>query len=244
MKVGSGANRVRQNFDFRNHLIVLNFDLQNVVKRIDLKEFDRIFYNHSHQLELSVLTNVQAAVLFLEDRRFFLHRGFELRAPLRVVKRIVLGKRAGAVSTIDQQLVRIITGRYERTLRRKLREALLAFLLNFHRSKAAIFYTYLHEAYFGYRLEGCELTSRFLFSKPASELSVEEASFISCLLARPLPKAVFDRIESEKNFREITPDRIIKIGKLERLEWANHVESRYQYVLEMFPSIPKSLRMR
>jgi membrane peptidoglycan carboxypeptidase len=244
MKAGPNSNRNRQDFSFKRSLIRLNRDLEGILFRIDDKSYDRICHQHSHSLQLDHLSKLQKAILFLEDRRFIVHRGFELRAPLRVLKRLLLRKRAGAISTIDQQLVRISTGRYERTIRRKIREAILAFLLNSHRSKAAIFYAYLHDSYFGYRLEGCEVTSGFLFSKPATDLSENEACFIAALLARPLPRKVFKRVETEKLFREITPDYLIQLGELESLDWAHHVQSRYQYVRRMFPSIPKSLRTR
>lgn len=244
MKVGSNSNRIRQNFSFKNHLIEFNRDLERVLFRIDDKSYDRIWHDHSHELELHSLSHLQQAILYLEDRRFLVHHGFELRAPLRLLKRAILRRRAGAVSTIDQQLVRIYTGRYERTIRRKIRETTLAFLLNSHRGKADIFYAYLHDSYFGYRLEGCEITSRFLFSKPAVKLSLEEASFVASLLARPLPKKVFETVMKEREFREITPEHLIRLGVLENLDWANHVCSRYQYVRRMFPSIPNSLRIR
>ena len=244
MKAGPDSNQIRQDFSFKRSLIRLNRDLERTLFRIDDKSYGRIWHEHSHSLQLYYLSNLQKAILFLEDRRFIVHRGFEFRAPLRILKRFLLQKRAGAISTIDQQLVRISTGRYERTVRRKVRETILAFLLNSHRSKAAIFYAYLHDSYFGYRLEGCEVTSGFLFSKPAIALSKDEACFVAALLARPLPRKVFERVEKEKLFREITPEYLIQLGDLERLDWARHIQSRYQYVRLMFPSIPKSLRTR
>lgn len=244
VKVGLSSNRNRQNLSLKYHLIELNRDLEKVLFRIDDKKFDQIWYNHSHEIELKSLSFLQQAVLFLEDRRFLVHRGFELRAPLRLLKRVFKRKRLGAISTIDQQLVRISTRCYERTIRRKLREATLAFLLNSHRSKAEIFYTYLHDSYFGYRLEGCEIASRFLFSKPAIELTSDEACFIASLLARPLPKKVFEVVEKEREYLAITPEHLIRLGELERLSWARHVRSRYQYVRRMFPSIPSNLRTR
>lgn len=222
----------------------MNRDLEKVIFAIDNKFYHHFAFRHSHALNPSNLTRIQAAILMLEDRGFFAHRGFELRAPFRVLKRIIHGRRVGAISTVDQQLVRIITGRYERTFRRKLREALLAFLLNAHRSKAQIFYAYLHDSYFGYRLEGCELTSRFLFSKPASDLNDQEACLVAALLARPLPRKVFEAIENEKKIRTITPDLVILQGELCGLNWANAVRARYQYALEILPSTPSNLRMR
>lgn len=244
MKAGLSANEKRQNFSLKSLLLGLNRDLEKVIFRIDDKDFDQIIYNHSHRRHLTALTNFQMAVLFLEDRRFFVHRGFEFRAPLRIAKRVISGKRAGAISTIDQQLVRICTGRYERSARRKIREAILAFLLNSHRSKSEIFYAYIHDSYFGYKLEGCEITSRFLFSKSASELTSEEASFVASLLARPLPKKIYETVLMERQFRAISPEYLIKLGQLERLSWADHIKFRYQYVLTMFPSIPNNLRTR
>lgn len=244
MKAGIGANEIRKNWSVKRSLVRLNRDLETVVWRIDDKEYHQIWFGHSHPMHLDHLSNIQKTILFLEDRRFFVHGGFEFRAILRVLKRMLFSRRAGAISTIDQQLVRICTGRYERTIRRKVREALLAFLVNSHRSKARIFYTYMHDSYFGYRLEGCEIASQFLFSKQAVHLSEAEACFIASLLARPLPKGVFEQVEIEKTFRAITPELVIKIGHLQRLDWANRVNFRYQYALRMFPSIPNNLRTR
>jgi membrane carboxypeptidase/penicillin-binding protein PbpC len=93
-------------------------------------------------------------------------------------------------------------------------------------------------------LEGCESAARFLFSKDAAELSINEACFIASLLARPLPKRVFEVVEVEKHFREITPSYVLRIGELERLSWAKNVKRRYLYCCRMFPSIPNSLRIR
>ncbi|MGJ8623642.1 MAG: biosynthetic peptidoglycan transglycosylase [Yoonia sp.] len=244
MKVSRDSNLVRQDWSLKRSLVRLNRDLEKVVRRIDQKEYDQIWFRHSHRQHLTELSNVQKAILFLEDRRFFVHRGFEFRAFARILKRLVMAKQAGAISTLDQQLVRIYTDRYERTLRRKLRETLLAFLLNSHRSKARILNAYIHDSYLGYRLEGCEIASMFLFSKPAILLTESESCFIAALLARPLPKLVFEQVALERQFRLITPELVIKMGDLQRLNWARRIDDRYQYALRMFPSIPNSLRIR
>jgi membrane peptidoglycan carboxypeptidase len=93
----------------------------------------------------------------------------------------------------------------------------LAFFFNSQRSKSAIFYTYLHDSYFGYRLEGCEITARFLFDKPAILLTEDEASFLASLLALPLPKRVYEIVTAKKTFRFMAPSRIIEIGELQNL---------------------------
>ena len=61
-----------------------------------------------------------------EDHRYFLHPGFDVIAICRAIwRRLAWGVREGA-STIEQQTVRVLKGRYERTLRRKVHEILLA----------------------------------------------------------------------------------------------------------------------
>src|SRR5690348_10551479 len=68
---------------------------------------------------------VQALLISGEDHRFFGHCGIDPIAVCRAIWRgVVLGHREGA-STIEMQLVRVVTGRFERTLTRKLREAAL-----------------------------------------------------------------------------------------------------------------------
>src|ERR1700686_1168007 len=72
---------------------------------------------------------VQALLISGEDHRFFDHAGIDFIAVCRAVWRgHVLRRREGA-STIEMQLVRVLTGRFERTLVRKIREAGLATLL-------------------------------------------------------------------------------------------------------------------
>ncbi len=90
-----------------------------------------------------------------EDHRHGWHPGFDIVAILRAVwRRLFFGSREGG-STIEQQLVRTITGRYERTFCRKLREIFLAMLVAAHFKVKAIprftFLSLLRQAMNGYR---------------------------------------------------------------------------------------------
>ena len=67
-----------------------------------------------------------AALIAAEDRRFFRHAGIDFGRTLRAALGWFLGRRSGGGSTVEQQLVRVLTGRMERTLGRKLREILAA----------------------------------------------------------------------------------------------------------------------
>ncbi|MFN2375222.1 MAG: biosynthetic peptidoglycan transglycosylase [Candidatus Binatia bacterium] len=92
------------------------------------------------------------ALVAAEDHRSEYHRGVDPIGMFRALwVRIFSGHVQGA-STIEQQFVRVVTGRYERTLLRKLREQLLAIALARHRGKRAIASAYLAIAFYG---SGC-----------------------------------------------------------------------------------------
>lgn len=127
------------------------------------------------------------AVLAVEDRRFFDHHGIDWRAVVRAAlvnlrrRRFVQGG-----STITQQLARIaVLGRSDRTIRRKLLEALVAFMLELHIGKLRILETYLNAAYFGHGLYGVQVAALKYFGKLAQELGDDEAAYLAGLLKAP-----------------------------------------------------------
>jgi membrane peptidoglycan carboxypeptidase len=133
------------------------------------------------------LTNLEKMVLILEDRRFFLHRGVDIKSALRELIRAITFRRHGGASTIDMQFVRTATGYRQRTLSRKFYEMLLATIIQFRYSKLLILRSYLSCAYFGSHLKGTNSASQKVFQKPDNNLTVEEASFIAAMLVYPRP---------------------------------------------------------
>lgn len=134
------------------------------------------------------LTILEMAVVALEDRRFFRHQGYDWRSIAREVVKALTLRRYGGASTIDIQLFRTISNRYERTLRRKLREAIGARVIQRKCSKIQILRAYLDNAYFGTELIGRDSASLDLFNKLSDDLSFEEATFIAALLVYPKPR--------------------------------------------------------
>lgn len=125
------------------------------------------------------------AVVAVEDRRFFEHEGFDV---VRILGSAIAVLRAGKAvqggSTITQQLARQSLGR-EKTLRRKLKELLIAIELERHYTKREILELYLNKVYFGDGLYGAEAASRGFFGKRASELTLAEAALLAGLLQAP-----------------------------------------------------------
>lgn len=104
--------------------------------------------------DVHVTESLIKALVVAEDHRNAIHYGVDPLAILRTIKvRMFQGKRQGA-STIEQQLVRTITGRYEKTPRRKIREQLLAVMLNAKFCKEELASCYLKIAYYGVSLTG------------------------------------------------------------------------------------------
>lgn len=116
--------------------------------------FDRMMTELRQIMIPAIAIHYKSALVVAEDHRFWRHAGVDFLAILRAsVRNIFSGHQEGA-STIHQQLVRVTTGRYERTLRRKLRELLFASQLESYFSKDEILSIYLLRGYYGWQMVG------------------------------------------------------------------------------------------
>ena len=94
------------------------------------------------------------ALVAAEDRRNALHLGVDPIGIVRAILARLTRKRVQGASTIEQQFVRVVSGSYERTIRRKIREQALAIAVSRRRSKTQIASAYLSVAYYGPGLVG------------------------------------------------------------------------------------------
>ena len=106
------------------------------------------FYN-CWKLEIYPEILVIALVLG-EDKRFWTHQGIDLKAILRAVYQTCFCGCIQGGSTLEQQLVRTITAKYDPTLKRKLREMILALCIQTIMPKKIVPHLYLSLAYFGW----------------------------------------------------------------------------------------------
>ncbi len=126
------------------------------------------------------------AFLATEDRRFYEHRGVDLRGTARAFMTNL--KRGGVVeggSTITQQLARNLFLSLEQTYVRKAREALLALWLEGRYSKDEILSLYLNRIYLGAGAYGIESASKTYFNKSARDVSLSEAVMLAGLPKAP-----------------------------------------------------------
>ena len=126
------------------------------------------------------------AMISVEDRRYYSHFGIDPYGLVRAVYTAATGdRRVSATSTITQQLARNVFLNNNRSLDRKLREAVLAMALEAKFSKEQILELYLNKVYFGGGAYGVDSASRKFFSHPATELSTAEAAIIAGLVKAP-----------------------------------------------------------
>src|SRR5881409_902746 len=155
------------------------------------------------------------AVLATEDRRFYQHWGID---PIGVGRAVWQNYRRGRVveggSTITQQLTKVLFLTPDKSLERKLKEAVLALELERRYSKDRILEMYLNQVYFGQGSYGVEAAARTYFGKPVSELSVRESAMIAGLPRAPSNYSPFDRPEAAKRRREVVLRRMVDFGTI------------------------------
>lgn len=157
-----------------------------------------------------------------EDHRFGKHPGVDPVAICRAVWRSFFCGRKEGASTIAMQLVRVLTGRYERTFKRKLVEMFLALRLTKHIPETDIPKLYLLVAYFGWGMNGLVQAANRLEMDLFAMTKIEAASIIA-RLKYPEPKR-HDEI------------RLAKIRA--RIK---HIVSRFNLLVDKKQSIPLKL---
>lgn len=126
------------------------------------------------------------AVITAEDASFVFHEGFDWEGIREAAWRdLQQGKLDRGGSTITQQLAKNLYLSSDKTLTRKLNEALIARLLEHHLSKKRILELYLNVVEWGNHVYGAEAAARHHFGKPARDLSAEEAALLAAILPAP-----------------------------------------------------------
>ncbi len=126
------------------------------------------------------------AVLAIEDRRFYQHFGLDPAGLLRAVARNTMeGRVVQGGSTITQQLAKNLFLSRERTLKRKIQEALLALWLEHKLTKDEILAAYLNRVYLGSGTYGVEAAAQTYFNKSARDINLRESATLAGLLKAP-----------------------------------------------------------
>lgn len=154
------------------------------------------------------------AVIAIEDRRFYKHNGIDPPAIARAVYHDLFktGRLQGA-STITQQLVKNFYLTSERSLKRKLSEALMSLILESRVSKKQIMEMYLNEVYMGQRgamsINGVGAASQLYFHKQVRNISLPEAALLAGMIQAPNIYNPYNHTEKARERR----DTVLRVMK-------------------------------
>ena len=163
------------------------------------------------------------ALVATEDRNFYSHHGISVRGTARALVSNVTGGRRQGGSTLTQQLVKNFYLSPERTLKRKVNEALMAMLLELHYSKDEILEAYLNEVNLGqngsYSINGYGLASQFYFGLPLRELNIAQQAYLVGLVQGPSLYNPWRNPESALKRRNIVLNNMLVMGYLTQDEY-------------------------
>lgn len=153
--------------------------------------------------------HVKLAVLAAEDAGFYQHEGLNYFGILRaMLVNLKSGRMRQGGSTITQQVVKNVLLDSEKSLKRKVREALLARRLEQELSKDQILELYLNHIYFGLGRYGIEEAARANFGKPAAKLSIAEAALMAGIVACP------ESCSARRDLKRATDRRTFVLGQM------------------------------
>ncbi|HTF91396.1 MAG TPA: PBP1A family penicillin-binding protein [Verrucomicrobiae bacterium] len=174
------------------------------------------------------------SILAIEDERFYSHHGVD---PIGVLRAMWVNLRSFSFqqggSTLTQQLMKNFLLTDERTLTRKIPEAVMALIAERKYSKDVILENYLNEIYLGQRgsqgIFGVWEAAQFYFSKPLSDLTVGESALLAGLIRAP------NRLSPYKSAEAATKRRNVVLGKL----LDDQIINRKQYDTALREKLPQ-----
>lgn len=198
------------------------------------KENDIIFSGNGNKewISLNNISNYLIdATISTEDKRFYNHPGFDI---LRIAKSIYVNvttkNLSQGASTITQQLARNLFSNFDKTWRRKLKEAWYAFRIEIDYSKDEILEAYLNTINYGNGVLGIENASYYYFNKSAKDLSLAEASMLAGIPKAPNAYSPLNDSETAKKRQGIILNYMVKNKKISEKEAEDAYDIELKYI--------------
>lgn len=152
------------------------------------------------------------ATLAIEDANFYNHAGFDFRGILRGLFRTIFQGRLQGGSTLTQQVVKNGLLTQERTITRKIKEAILTVATEVLYSKNQILEMYFNQTPYGGTLWGAKAAVKGIFNKELSELSLAETALLAGLPGSPTRYSPFAHPDAAKKRQELVLVRMKELG--------------------------------
>ncbi len=159
------------------------------------------------------------AFVAAEDSRFYKHRGIDFISIVRAFfKNLEAGTIVQGGSTITQQVTKSFLLTPERSYRRKLREAILAYRIDKAFSKEDILYLYLNQIYLGHGAYGVQAASENYFGKSVKDLNLAECAILAGLPQAPSKYSPFRYPERAKQRQIYALNRMVDEGYITNIQ--------------------------
>lgn len=173
----------------KDELSAINNEEASLVYSSDNQVIGEYFAQNRTNIRLQdIPTNLRNALIATEDKRFFTHKGYDIRSTFRVLFKSILlrNSNSGGGSTLTQQLAKHLYGRDDFGFLslpvNKVREIIIATRLETIYSKDDLLLLYLNSVPFGDNVYGVEAASHRYFNKRTSELKIQESAVLVGLL--------------------------------------------------------------
>ncbi|BAL81201.1 transglycosylase domain-containing protein [Caldisericum exile] len=198
-------DQASQIFDYKGNLITNVYATEN-----------RIYVKLSEISPIAI-----KAVLAQEDKRFYEHGALDYKGILRAIYVAIIsrGRTIEGASTITQQLARTMFLTQERTIDRKIKEALLATELEKRFTKDQILEMYLNQVYFGSGAYGIEQASLTYFGKHAKDLDLAEGAMLAGIIQAPSEYNPYANFDYAKTAQKEVLDKMLSYKMISQDEY-------------------------
>lgn len=175
--------------------------------------------------------SVRKATLASEDAEFYNHKGLDISGIIRAILKDIrdLDLSQGG-STITQQLVKKSLLGDEKTLTRKLKEALLSIEVEKRFTKDEILWMYLNQIPYGSNAYGIEAASKTFFGKTASELTINESAILASLIKAPSYYSPYgNNIKELMDRKNTLLDRMLALNMITTEEYENAINKKIDF---------------
>ncbi|MFQ5451557.1 MAG: penicillin-binding protein 1A [Nitrospinaceae bacterium] len=189
----------------------------------------------------SIPLQLKQAALAVEDSNFYYHLGID---PKAIFRAFLTNLQAGYVveggSTITQQLSKTLFLSRDRTLARKIKEAILAIRMELIFTKDEILEMYLNQIYYGHGSYGVEAAARTYFGKHVQDLTLEECALLASLPKAPNHYSPYKNLEKAKKRRNHALRRMAHLAFItkEQAEEAMKEDIRLGGITDMVNKAP------
>ncbi len=191
---------------------------------------NNLIFNNYSWLDIDQINQkVIDATLSVEDKLFYYHIGFDyFRIIKAAFKNITSKSLVEGASTITQQYARNLYLNYDKTWKRKIEEAILAFELETHYTKNEILEGYLNTINYG-GVYGIENAAEFYFDKSAKELSLAEAAMLAGIPQSPANNSPLVNVDKANKRQKMVLKMMLDNKKITNDEYNEAISINLNY---------------